>query len=80
MPVEDTLRGRSPRDERDERAALGFVRQPAVRWLSPGLLAKSTHTPERAPDPLFSPCGDPPRVHAIDGPLRFDATGRRAQP
>ena len=41
MPVKDTLRGRSPRDKRDERAALGFVRQPAVRWLSPGLLAKS---------------------------------------
>jgi hypothetical protein len=35
------LGGRSPGDKRDEREELGFVRQPAVRWLSPGLLAKS---------------------------------------
>lgn len=37
----DKLRGRTPADKRDEREELGFVRQPAVRWLSPGLLAKS---------------------------------------
>jgi hypothetical protein len=35
------LGGRSPGDKRDEREELGFVRQPAVRWLSPGLLARS---------------------------------------
>ena len=41
MPLTDKLRGRSPAEKRDEREELGFVRQPAVRWLSPGLLAKS---------------------------------------
>ena len=41
MPLSDKLQGRSPADKRDEREELGFVRQPAVRWLSPALLAKS---------------------------------------
>ncbi len=41
MPLRDKLRERSPADERAEREQLGFVRRPAVRWLSPGLLAKS---------------------------------------
>jgi len=41
VPLKDKLAGRTPADKRDEREALGFVRQPAVRWLSPGLLAKS---------------------------------------
>ena len=41
MPLRDKLAGRSPGDKRDERDQLGFVRQPAVRWLSPGLLARS---------------------------------------
>ena len=41
MPLKDKLPGRSPGDLRDEREALGFVRQRAVRWLSPGLLMKS---------------------------------------
>ena len=41
MPLRDNLLGRSPADKRDEREELGFVRHPAVRWLSPGLLAKS---------------------------------------
>ncbi|MEA2194957.1 MAG: hypothetical protein QOG42_1391 [Solirubrobacteraceae bacterium] len=41
MPLRDKLRGRSPAEKRDEREELGFLRQPAVRWLSPGLLAKS---------------------------------------
>ncbi len=40
-PLKDNLRSRSPKAKRDEREELGFVRQPAVRWLSPGLLAKS---------------------------------------
>ncbi len=41
MPLKDKLAGRSPADLRDERAELGFVRRPAVRWLSPGLLLRS---------------------------------------
>jgi hypothetical protein len=41
VPLKDKLQGRTPADKRDEREAIGFVRQPAVRWLSPGLLAKS---------------------------------------
>ncbi len=41
MPLRDKLRKRSPAEKRDEREELGFLRQPAVRWLSPGLLAKS---------------------------------------
>ncbi len=41
MPLRDKLQGRSPADKRDEREELGFVRQPAVRWLGPSLLARS---------------------------------------
>ncbi|HEX6391107.1 MAG TPA: metallophosphoesterase, partial [Solirubrobacteraceae bacterium] len=41
MALTDKLRGRSPADKRDEREELGFIRQPAVRWLSPDLLARS---------------------------------------
>jgi hypothetical protein len=41
VALKDNLRSRSPADKRDEREELGFLRQPAVRWLSPGLLAKS---------------------------------------
>lgn len=41
MPLNDRLRSRTARDLREERDELGFVRQPEVRWLSPGLLAKS---------------------------------------
>lgn len=41
MPLNDKLQRRTPADKRDERELIGFVRQPAVRWLSPGLLAKS---------------------------------------
>jgi hypothetical protein len=41
VPLKDRLRSRTPRDLRDERDELGFVRQPAVRWLSPALLMKS---------------------------------------
>jgi hypothetical protein len=41
VALKDNLRSRSPAEKRDEREQLGFVRQPAVRWLSPGLLAKS---------------------------------------
>jgi hypothetical protein len=41
VALKDSLRSRSARDLREERDELGFVRQPAVRWLSPGLLAKS---------------------------------------
>jgi hypothetical protein len=41
VALEPRLRRRTPRDLREERDALGFVRQPEVRWLSPGLLAKS---------------------------------------
>ncbi|MDP2711095.1 MAG: hypothetical protein Q8O56_07735 [Solirubrobacteraceae bacterium] len=41
MPLKDKLGGRSQADKRDERDELGFVRQPAVRWLSPGLLART---------------------------------------
>jgi hypothetical protein len=41
VPLNDKLGRRTPADKRDERELIGFVRQPAVRWLSPGLLAKS---------------------------------------
>ncbi len=41
MPLSDRLRSRTPRELREEREELGFVRRPAVRWLSPGLLARS---------------------------------------
>ena len=41
MPLKDRLRSRSARDLREERDELGFVRQPEVRWLSPGLLARA---------------------------------------
>lgn len=41
MALSDNLRRRSPGALRDEREQLGFVRRPAVRWLSPGLLARS---------------------------------------
>jgi hypothetical protein len=41
VPLKSRLRSRSARDLREERDELGFVRQPAVRWLSPGLLARS---------------------------------------
>ncbi len=39
--LKDKLRSRKPADLRAERDELGFVRQPEVRWLSPGLLARS---------------------------------------
>jgi len=39
--LKDKLRSRTAADLRSERDELGFVRQPAVRWLSPGLLARS---------------------------------------
>jgi hypothetical protein len=38
VSLTDPLPSRPAHDEREE---LGFVRQPAVRWLSPGLLARS---------------------------------------
>jgi hypothetical protein len=41
VSLKNSLGSRTARDLRDERDELGFVRQPAVRWLSPGLLAKS---------------------------------------
>jgi len=41
VPLKDKLRSRSAADLRSERDLLGFVRQPAVRWLEPGLLARS---------------------------------------
>ena len=41
MALKDKLRSRSAADLREERDLLGFVRQPAVRWLEPALLAKS---------------------------------------
>ncbi|MBW3652549.1 MAG: metallophosphoesterase [Actinobacteria bacterium] len=39
--LKDKLRSRSAADLRRERDELGFVRQPEVRWMSPGLLARS---------------------------------------
>ncbi|HWI05962.1 MAG TPA: hypothetical protein VNT54_00425, partial [Solirubrobacteraceae bacterium] len=39
--LKDDLRRRNADDLRAERDELGFVRRPAVRWLSPGLLARS---------------------------------------
>lgn len=39
--LKDKLRGRTAADLRAERDELGFVRRPAVRWLSPGVLARS---------------------------------------
>ena len=39
--LKDDLRSRKADDLRAERDELGFVRQPEVRWLSPGLLARS---------------------------------------
>ena len=39
--LKDNLRSRKAADLRSERDELGFVRQPEVRWLSPGLLARS---------------------------------------
>jgi Calcineurin-like phosphoesterase len=39
--LEDRLRLRSGAQKRAERERLGFLRQSSVRWLSPGLLAKS---------------------------------------
>lgn len=39
--LKDKLRSRTAADLRRERDELGFVRQPEVRWLSPGLLARS---------------------------------------
>ena len=39
--LKDKLRSRKAADLRAERDELGFVRQPEVRWLSPGLLARS---------------------------------------
>ena len=41
MPLTDRLRSRTASELREERDELGFVRLPEVRWLSPGLLAKS---------------------------------------
>jgi hypothetical protein len=41
VPLKSNLRRRKPRDLLEERRELGFVRQPAVQWLSPKLLAKS---------------------------------------
>jgi hypothetical protein len=41
VSLKSSLRSRTARDLRDERDTLGFVRRPAVRWLSPGLLARS---------------------------------------
>jgi hypothetical protein len=35
------------------------------------------HTPDRAPAPTFTPRGPAPAAHAIDVPLRYDASGRR---
>jgi hypothetical protein len=39
--LKDKLRSRKAADLRQERDELGFVRRPEVRWLSPGLLARS---------------------------------------
>ena len=41
MPLKDRLRSRTASDLREERDELGFIRQPEVRWLSPGLLARA---------------------------------------
>jgi len=41
VSLKSSLHGRTARDLREERDLLGFIRRPAVRWLSPGLLAKS---------------------------------------
>ena len=41
MPLTDKLIGRSPGELRDEREQIGFVRQPAVRWLSPAVLVRA---------------------------------------
>jgi hypothetical protein len=41
VPLKARLRSRTARDLREERDELGFIRQPEVRWLSPGLLARS---------------------------------------
>jgi Calcineurin-like phosphoesterase len=41
-PLQDNLRKRSAADLRDERDRLGgWVRQPEVRWLDPGILARA---------------------------------------
>ncbi|MGH2941591.1 MAG: metallophosphoesterase, partial [Solirubrobacteraceae bacterium] len=39
--LKDKLHSRNAQDERRERDTLGFIRQPAVRWLGPALLARS---------------------------------------
>lgn len=41
LVLKDDLRARKADDLRRERDELGFVRRPEVRWLSPGLLARS---------------------------------------
>jgi hypothetical protein len=41
VALKDNLRSRSPREVRNEREELGFVRQPEVRWLTPSLLLKT---------------------------------------
>jgi hypothetical protein len=41
VSLKSRLRSRTARDLREERDELGFVRRPEVRWLSPGLLARS---------------------------------------
>jgi hypothetical protein len=40
VKLNDRLRRRSQREEADERERLGWLRQPAVRWLDPGILAR----------------------------------------
>ena len=38
--LRDQLRLRTAAEKRAERTKLGFLRQPSVRWLSPGLLVQ----------------------------------------
>ena len=41
MPLNDKLRSRSAAELREERDLLGWVRQPAVRWMDPSLLVRA---------------------------------------
>jgi hypothetical protein len=74
VPLSRRLRDRSVRDLREEREELGFVRQPAVRWLSPGLLARSGV--EVAVSGTFGKFADKREIQRdAQGPFDYSADG-----
>jgi hypothetical protein len=74
-PLKDDLRKRKPKDLRRERDALdGWIRQPAVRWLDPSILAKAAV--EVAMSGTFGRFADKREIQTTaQGPFDYSGSG-----